>query len=203
MDEASSRVAEIRALVRAAATSDAAAFRRLVELHMRALYAHSYRLLGDRDEADDVTQETFVRAWSALDRYDERYTFYTWLRTIATRLALNVLAKRRRRRTEGGEVFESVAESAADPRPGPEAKAEASELGTRLSAALGELPDEQRTVLVLRAQEGMSYAEIASALAIPVGTVMSRLARARERLRAILTATERAAPMPGEGEEGK
>jgi len=186
VDEASVSPVEVRALVRAAAAGDTAAFRRLVELHMRAVYGLGLSILGDPDDADDVAQETFVRAWIALDRYDERFAFYTWLRTIATRLALNVRAKRRRRRTEGGESFDAASETVADPGADPATNAAVAELRGRLEAALAQLPAEQRAVLVLRGQEGMSYAEIAAALEVPVGTVMSRLARARERLRGLL-----------------
>jgi RNA polymerase sigma-70 factor (ECF subfamily) len=153
---------------------------------MRAVYAFAYRMMGDRDDADDVAQETFVRAHRALDRYDPSYSFYTWLRTIATRVALHELAKRKRRRTDGGESFETAAETLPTEAADPQALAEASELGRRLDQALGTLSEEYRAVLVLRAVEQLSYAEIAETLAIPVGTVMSRLARAREKLRLVL-----------------
>jgi RNA polymerase sigma-70 factor (ECF subfamily) len=184
--EASASPEAVRALVRAAAAGDTSAFRRLVEMHMRAIYAVGFRILGNHDDADDVAQETFVRAWSSLGRYDERYAFYTWLRTIATRLALNVRAKQQRRRTEGGETFAIAAETVADPGADPADGAVAAEWSDRLRAALAQLPEEQRSVLILRGQEEMSYAEIAAALDVPVGTVMSRLARARERLRVLL-----------------
>jgi RNA polymerase sigma-70 factor, ECF subfamily len=197
VDEASASPAEVRALVRAAARGDTAAYRRLVETHMRAVYAVAYRIVGDADDADDVAQETFVRAWEALERYDERYAFYTWLRTIATRLALHVRGKRRRRRTDGGESFETAAETVADTGADPVANAAAAELRMHVQEALDRLPEEQRAVVLLRGQE-MSYAEIAAALEIPVGTVMSRLARARERLRELLRARGAA---DGDGKE--
>lgn len=186
----------VRALVRAAAGGDAGAFRKLVEMHMRAVHALAYRLLGDADDADDVAQETFVRAHAALDRYDERYTFYTWLRTIAVRLALNEIAKRRRRRTEGGEGFETAAQTVESDAPAPDQWAERRELEHDLARALERLPEEFRSVLVLRVYEDLSYEEIAGVLAIPEGTVMSRLSRGRALLRAALAA-HRSAP-PGE-----
>jgi RNA polymerase sigma-70 factor (ECF subfamily) len=172
--------------VRAARGGDAGAFRRLVETHMRAVYALGYRLLGDADDADDVAQETFVRAYRALDRYDERYSFYTWLRAIATRVALNEIAKRKRRRTDHGEAFETASDTVADERADAvEALADV-ELRSRVQAGLTSLPEEYRAVLVLRAEQQMSYAEIASALDVPVGTVMSRLHRGRALLRRAL-----------------
>lgn len=176
----------VRALARAAAGGDAAAFRRLVELHMRAVYAVAYRILRDADDADDVAQETFVRAHQALARYDARFTFYTWLRTIATRLALNELAKRRRRRTEGGETFEAAADTVATDAPDAAETLAGEELRRTLDVALGQLPEEFRSVLVLRVNEAMSYAEIAAALEVPIGTVMSRLSRARALVRRAL-----------------
>ena len=176
----------LAALVRAAQAGDAAAFRELVETYKRPVYALGYRMLGNHDDADDVAQETFVRAWSALERYDPRYSFLGWLRTIATRLALNSIDKRRRRRTEGGEAFELAAMAAPAPNPGPDAELEAQEVGSMLEQALRDLPEEFRLPLLLRSHDELSYAEIAAALAIPVGTVMSRLHRARTLLRQAL-----------------
>jgi RNA polymerase sigma-70 factor (ECF subfamily) len=184
--ESLARPDEVRAWVRAAIAGDARAFRRLVESHMRAVYALAYRILGDADDADDVAQETFVRAFGALDRYDESYTFYTWLRAIATRVALNELAKRKRRRTEGGEAFETASETVADGGADAMERLADVELRAAVQRGLGELPEEFRAVLVLRAEQQMSYAEIAHALDVPVGTVMSRLHRARALLRRAL-----------------
>jgi RNA polymerase sigma-70 factor (ECF subfamily) len=188
----------VRALVRQARDGDERAFRRLVETHMRSVYALAHRLMRNHDDADDVAQETFVRAHRALDRYDESFSFYTWLRTIATRVALNELAKRRRRRTEGGETFEAAADGVASEAPGPEALFAERELGSRLEAALASLPDEYRTAIVLRVHEGLSYQEIARELDVPIGTVMSRLSRARTTLRRALQA-QRGAPAEQEG----
>jgi RNA polymerase sigma-70 factor (ECF subfamily) len=184
--EPHARPDDVRAWVRAARGGDSSAFRRLVETHMRAVYALGYRLLGDADDADDVAQETFVRAYRALDRYDERYSFYTWLRAIATRVALNEIAKRKRRRTDRGEAFDTATDTVADDRADAvEALADV-ELRARVQTGLASLPEEYRAVLVLRAEQQMSYAEIAAALDVPVGTVMSRLHRGRSLLRRAL-----------------
>lgn len=161
---------------------------------MRAVYSLGYRLLRNADDADDVAQETFVRAYQALDRYDERYTFYTWLRAIATRLALNEIAKRRRRRTDGGEAFEAAAETISGAERDPLEGIAGGELQAAIETALDEIPPDYRAVLVLRAYEDLSYAEIASTLEIPVGTVMSRLSRARLHVRQILAARGVALP---------
>lgn len=186
MTEPEARPEDVRAWVRAARAGDASAFRRLVESHMRAVYAIGYRILGNADDADDVAQETFVRAHGALDRYDERYAFFTWLRAIATRVALNEVAKRKRRRTDGGEAFEVASEQVEDPAPDAIASLTDAELKSAVARGLATLPEEFRAVLVLRAEQQMSYAEIAALLEIPAGTVMSRLHRARALLRRAL-----------------
>ena len=161
---------------------------------MRAVYSLGYRLLRNADDADDVAQETFVRAFQALDRYDERYAFYTWLRAIATRVALNEIAKRRRRRTDGGEAFEMAAETVPEMERDPLDRLAGEELQAAVDSALDGVPPEYRAVLVLRAYDNLSYAEIASTLEIPVGTVMSRLSRARLHVRRILAARGVALP---------
>ncbi len=165
---------------------------------MRAVYSLGYRLLRNADDADDVAQETFVRAYGALDRYDERYAFYTWLRAIATRVALNEIAKRRRRRTDGGGIFDTAAANVPGQAHDPLESIAREELQAAVEAALDEVPPDYRAVLVLRAQENLSYAEIASTLEIPVGTVMSRLSRARISVRRVLAARGVVLPTPEE-----
>jgi RNA polymerase sigma-70 factor (ECF subfamily) len=174
---------EVRRLVREARAGDRAAFSRLVEMHMVAMHSLGYRLLGNHDDADDVAQETFVRAFRALDRYDEQYSFYTWLRTIATRVALNEIEKRKRRQTAGGESFEAAAEVVASTSPDPSDLVAGGQLASAIRTALQTLPEDFRAVLALRTYEQMSYEEIADVLGIPIGTVMSRLNRARRMMR--------------------
>jgi RNA polymerase sigma-70 factor (ECF subfamily) len=153
---------------------------------MRPVYALGFRMMGNHDDADDIAQETFVRAYEALDRYDARYSLYTWLRTIATRLALNELEKRRRRQTQGGERFDALSETQAHSGAGPDADLEAREARERVAGALAALPHEFRLPLLLRTYEELSYQEIAQELEIPLGTVMSRIHRARRMLREAL-----------------
>ncbi|MFQ5599961.1 MAG: RNA polymerase sigma factor [Candidatus Krumholzibacteriia bacterium] len=179
---------QVRSLVRAARARHPGAFRQLVEMYMRSIYGIAYRLMGNHDDADDVAQETFVRAYEALERYDERYTMYTWLRTIATRVALNEIDKRRRRQTAGGERFEVAAQTVQETAANPEESFEGEETRRRLEKALATLPEEFRVTLTLRTYDELSYAEIAAALGVPVGTVMSRIHRARRMLRDALEA---------------
>lgn len=136
-------------------------------------------MLGDPDEADDAAQEAFVRAYSHLADYDPSYRFSTWLFGIARNLCLNRL---RRRRLWG---LLSISRGEAPPLAGRDdagGAVEDRELAEALSACLAGLPADQRTAFELRHAEDLTYEEIARMLGIPMGTVMSRLSRARKRM---------------------
>lgn len=157
---------------------------RFVDRYQRRLFWSCYRMLEDPDEADDVVQEAFVRAYENLEGFDPSYRFYTWIYRIARNRALNVI---RRRRIRG---FVSLSDNAsAPPIAAPEdagVAVEERELATALRACREGLPAEQREVFDLRHADGMRYAEIAAATGIPEGTVMSRLHRARRKMRECL-----------------
>jgi RNA polymerase sigma-70 factor (ECF subfamily) len=158
----------------------------LVERYQRRLYWTCLRLVGDPDDAEEVVQEAFVRAYTHLAEYDPAYRFYTWTFRIARNLALNRL---RRRRVWGFVSFSGMRETenlAARENPG--AAVENRELAEALAACLATLPPDQRECFRLRHEEDFSYAEIAEILGIPIGTVMSRLSRAREKMRSCLQA---------------
>lgn len=162
-----------------AAGGDRGAYDALVTRHRGAVYRLCWAATGNHADADDAAQETFVRVYRSLPSYDPERPFGPWLRKIAWNCGLNVrrdgnAGVQRGACNEGPEV--------ADPAPGPEESAAGNEERRRVSGALAALPDELRTVMVLRAVEGLSYAEIASVAEIPAGTVMSRLSRARKRL---------------------
>lgn len=173
------------ALAARAAGGDRGAFEALVTRHRQAVYRLCWAATGNPADADDAAQETFVRVHRALPSYDPARPFGPWLRKIAWNCGLTV-----RRDGNAGvpRVSDCDAPEPIDPAPGPEESAEGSEERRRVAEAMAGLPAELRTVLVLRAVEGLSYAEIASAAGIPAGTVMSRLSRARERLLAALAA---------------
>ena len=126
-----------------------------------------------------VVQETFLRAWRALDRFDESRPFAPWLFRIAANWALTQLETRRRRRG-AEEIGDDMAWTGPSPH---EADGVRRVSANELNRAVADLPQEQRTVLHLRVAEGLSYREIADTMDLPIGTVMSRLARARETLR--------------------
>ncbi len=158
---------------------DEAGFTALVREHGDAVFGLALRRVGDRGIAEDLAQETFLRAWRARASYRGDASVRGWLCTIAINVVRDWARRRGRRPAESFEpVFVDVASSADDPA----ARAEVSEAVDRLRVALGLLPANHREMFLLRERDGLTYAEIASVLACPIGTVMSGLARARERL---------------------
>jgi RNA polymerase sigma-70 factor (ECF subfamily) len=167
--------------LRRAQRGDECAWRDLIARFERPVHALVYRLLAGRSRhrAPDLTQETFVRVLKALPNFDPGgpASLQTWILTIATRLTLNEMRK------------PEPVTLAHDPpaRERTDADAERKRLGAAIAAGIGELPDAQRAVLVLREYHELDYQEIAEALEIDVGTVKSRLSRARTALREYLT----------------
>lgn len=164
-------------------TGDLEAFGELVRRYQKPVFRIVLRMVRSPDDADDLTQDTFVRAHRGLRTFKDEYDFHPWLYRIAVNQAINFLNKRKR---QAAADLDEVPEG--DIRAGPEPEsplqsASRQELLTRLESALEKLPEEQRTVFLLRVQEGLSYEEIAETMETPKGTVMSRLARARMALR--------------------
>lgn len=172
--------------LRRAARGDAAASRALVARYQRPIFALLSRLIGD-DPAlvEDLAQETFLRVFKALPRFDPKgpAKASSWMLTIATRVALDALRKQPRRPQLVAVVPERAAET-----PGPERRAADRQLGDRLAQAMARLPEAQRAALLLSAAHGLPHAQIAEALGVPVGTVKSRINRARQALRDTLEA---------------
>ncbi len=134
-------------------------------------------MTGDLDTALDIVQDSFIRAYHALERFEEGQPFYPWLSTIATNLTLNHL-RRRKRQTSLDDEYRDRAGSEHTPLE----KMQLAENERRLMDAVKKLPEQYRTVFILRTFEDLSYEEIAARLNISVGTVDSRLYRARRRL---------------------
>jgi RNA polymerase sigma-70 factor (ECF subfamily) len=162
---------------------DTAAFGRLVERYERPVYRTVYRMLRDGDEAREITQEAMVRAWENLARFRGDSPFAGWLSRIAIYLALNRLRERKKFvRPEDARQHDLVLEQAPTAGATPLSQLLHKEAMGALEQALAELAPEFRVPLMLRLHEEYSYEEIAQALDLPIGTVMSRLFRARERL---------------------
>lgn len=172
-----------------ARNGDHDAFRTLVERYQGRAYRLAARLLGDPELARDAVQEGFLKAYGSLDRFEGRSGFYTWLYRLVFNLCIDM--KRRDRSNRHVEWDDEVARQAASgstgaAMPEPGADLSRSELRESLSRAIGQLPEDARRTLLLREVDGLSYAEIARALGIPKGTVMSRLHHARRRVRQLL-----------------
>ena len=177
-----------------AASGDMEAFEELVNRHRMAIYRLARSITGNHDDADDAAQETFIRVYRALASYDPERPFKAWLKRIAYNTSLNVLrASRSRSRETTSEDLPEL----ADTSPNPGHEMEAGQVFTWVKSAVSSMPTELKVTLLLRAVEGMSYRDIASATGVRLGTVMSRLSRARQRVRQVLEGAE----MPGQGGE--
>jgi RNA polymerase sigma-70 factor (ECF subfamily) len=174
-------------LVRAAQDGDEAAFAEIVRHFQRAVYRVAYALTRNASDADDLAQETFVRAYQAIGRFRVGEPLYPWLSRITVNLAYS-LHRRRKRRPETS--IEPLVESGHQWATGddPAERAAEAEQRERLAEAFAELSHEHQVVLTLRVVEDLPYEEMARTLGVPVGTVMSRLSRARAELRTRLRA---------------
>jgi RNA polymerase sigma-70 factor (ECF subfamily) len=150
-----------------------------VTLYQSSLINVVYRMCGDPILAEDAAQEAFFRAWKHIGRFDPRYPFRNWLYRIAINTALDFI-----RREKETVVLEDLPLQTANGLPEP--SLERREQTLAVQQAILALPEAQRSALILREYEGLSYAEISAVLGIPVGTVMSRLNYARSSLRAAL-----------------
>lgn len=157
---------------------DHAAYAQLVRQHQNRIFRHLLNLTGSREEALELSQEVFLKAWEALPAWRPEAQFHTWLYRIASNLAYDLL---RRRRIVSYEPLAEDYDVPAD-EAGPEARLEARQGMAALDAALARLPPDQREIVLLREVEGLSYDELAAALGIDEGTVKSRLARGRAAL---------------------
>ena len=165
-------------LIAATLAGDSAAFGQLVGLYQDRLYNSLFRVVGSAEDAGDIVQDAFVQAFVKLDTFRGSSAFYTWLYRIAFNLAMSH-ARRGRKTTSLDGMKALVGSEPVDGQPAPEASMEQREQVEMVHAALSELSTEYRTILVLREIDGCRYDEIAEILDMPVGTVRSRLFRAR------------------------
>ncbi len=178
--------------IKAAQNGKLSAFNQLVMLHQGLAYNVAYRIMGDTDAAADATQDAFVKAFKSIEQY-KGGSFKSWLMRIVTNTCYDQLRYHKRRPTEALEGEEAEAEYTPhliDDAEPPEEMALRHELGEMLQQAINLLPPEQRMVLILSDAEGFSYQEIADITASSLGTVKSRLNRARTKLRDILQQQE-------------
>lgn len=178
MDAESDDAARDRALALAARGGDRQAFASLVRRHQTRLFNFLLRLLGRREVAMDLTQDTFLKAWTALPDWQPAARFSTWLFQIGRNAAFDVLRRRQRIDFVSYDAG-NPADEPGDPASSPEQQYADRQRLRLLERALAALPAEQREILLLRELEDMSYAELAVTLGVNEGTVKSRLARAR------------------------
>jgi RNA polymerase sigma-70 factor (ECF subfamily) len=165
-------------LVQATLSGDTAAFGTLVDAYESKLYNVALQITGSRDDAMDVTQSAFVKAYEKLHSFNPTYRFFSWIYRIAINEALNLIKRRGR---------ESVLPAdAASRAANPEETLGRSETWRTIQRALSELTPEYRAVVVLKHLQGLSYAEIAQLVGVPEKTVKSRLFTARRQLRSML-----------------
>ncbi len=173
--------------IKQAAAGDTGAFEYLVLQYQPQVYRLAFRMTNHPEDAADLTQEVFLKAWNNLDKFEFKSAFSTWLYRLASNLCIDFLRNNRRRQnlplTFEDEEGEEQRIEVLDPAPLPEERVIAAEGQARLSAAMEELEPEHRQILTLRVVNDLSYADIAEILGVKEGTVKSRLARAREKLR--------------------
>ncbi len=180
-------------LVRRAAAGDADAFEQLVRAYQKQVYNLTLRMSGNPEDALDLSQEAFLRAWRGLGAYRFGASFSTWLYRLTSNVCIDFLRRQQREKvvplqfTDDEEKERELA--LPDPAPGPEEQLMAGWDRRQVQAALEELEPEYRAALTLRVLQERSYAEIAEILGIREGTVKSRIARAREKMRAALQKT--------------
>ena len=175
--------------VERAQAGDQEAFRHLVERYQRRVYAVAYGIVRNRDDAWDVAQEAFVKAYRNLTRFQGNSGFYTWLYRITYNLCIDTMRSRSRRsfvEMDSSRMLQAAVAKEAPLETHPAKSVDRRELGEAIENALNELSEKHRAIIVLREIEGLSYEEIADVLKVSKGTVMSRLFHARRKLQDLL-----------------
>lgn len=178
-----------RELMEAARAGETAAFSLLMRRHQQRVFRLVVHMLRNAAEAEDVTQETFVRAYRALARFDGRSEPFTWIYRIAVNLSLNAIRSRKTRRQTTTPDDPRIAGELVELRPShtdPAARSVERQLAGALDGALDELSETLRTTLILVCVDGLSHAEAAAVLGAPEGTIAWRVHEARKKLRAAL-----------------
>ena len=187
--------AEDEALVRAAQKGDMRAFEELVARHRDKIYARAFSMMRNTEEAIDLSQEAWVKAWQRLNQFQGTASFVTWMTRIVINLCLDQLRKLKRLRAESIEQLDEdlggVERQMPVVTPNPTERLERSELRLRIDKALGQLSYEHRTVLILHEFEDLEYKEIAKRMGCSIGTVMSRLFYARRKMAVLLAGLKR------------
>jgi len=170
-------------LIVRAKRGDSQAFESLVRKYQKSIYYLCHRMTGAHQSADDLSQDTFIKAYLSLQTFNEGMNFFSWIRRIAVNSAINFLKKRKRETPLGDREMRSADTPDASPQELPQDTLQKKQMVNKFKEALSELPDDQRVIFVLKVYDHQSYEQIAAMLKIPHGTVMSRLSRARQKLK--------------------
>ncbi len=181
-------------LVARAQTGSEAAYRELLGRYQRPVFSLVYRMVRNREQAEDLAQETFVRVFNHIDRYDPKYKLSSWIFKIANNLAIDTLRKKQpatvsldgSQNASTPDEIEATRITAESRDDNPEEFLEHKELGEQIEQAIGDLRAEYRTAVLLRHVEGRPYDEIAEIMGLPLGTVKTYIHRARHELRGTL-----------------
>jgi len=183
------------ALWKAAQRGDMRAFEELVARHRDKVYARAFSMIRNEEDAIDLSQEAWVKAWQRLKQFQGDSSFLTWMTRIVINLCLDKLRKQKRERAESIENLEEESGGVERQMPvmtvNPTERLERSELRQRIDKALGQLSYEHRTVLILHEFEDLEYKEIAKRMQCSIGTVMSRLFYARRKMAALMASYKR------------
>ncbi|MFT3840140.1 MAG: sigma-70 family RNA polymerase sigma factor [Myxococcaceae bacterium] len=183
-------------LVQRVRTGDQRAFKTLVERYQKKVFSVAFGMLKDREEARDVSQEAFVKVYKYLDHFKGDASFYTWLYRITVNICIDVMRRKGTSKGDQVEFDETIQLDTTEANLGalgsklgtnPQKAALRKELAEKIQAALQEVPEKHRAILLLRELEGMSYEDLARTLDIPKGTVMSRLFHARLKVQKVLS----------------
>ncbi len=180
-----------RLLLKRAKKGDVDAFEQLIEKYQKKVYNIALKMLGNKEDAYDMSQEVFIRVYRSIDKFKEQASLSTWIYKITTNVCLDEIRRRKNRFTvsidDDMELNDSKVKRQIEyDGPSPEIIVEENELREIINKSIQQLPEQYRVVTILRDIQGFSYEEIANILDVPQGTVKSRINRARAMLRDIL-----------------
>lgn len=179
-------------LIKRCQQGDLEAFEQLIAAYEKKMINYCWRMLGNPSDAEDAAQEVFIKVFRFIESFTGQSSFSTWLYRIASNVCLDILRKKKRQPADTVSLYQSGAEGdefvlpVEDDAPSPYESAQLNEAQRALNAALAQLGEEQRRVIILRDIEGFSYDEIAAVMHVPPGTVKSRINRARKSLQKLL-----------------
>ncbi len=178
---------EDTALVKRAKDGDGKAYDELILLYKDAVYGIIFRMVRNKQEAEDLTQEAFIKAYNSINSFNEEYAFSTWLFKIATNNCIDFFRKRKLKTQSMDQTIrykdDTIKQEYADPEESSDRGLLTSEKSQLIRDAIDQLPEKYRTAIVMRHTEEKSYEEIAQILKLPLGTVKARIFRAREMLK--------------------